>query len=96
MTRNEDIYAFEREQSISSLSPPSDDKKRKVQALPKNLYTEHPLMIDSGTFWRCDHGSTGWYACVPCGKQFPEEFVKHVQSLKQHQSEQITDRFIFE
>ena len=24
-----------------------------------NLYDPHPLMIDSGTFWRCGHGSTG-------------------------------------
>lgn len=22
-----------------------------------NLYDPHPLMIDSGTFWRCKHGT---------------------------------------
>lgn len=26
----------------------------------KNFYDDHPLMIDSGTFWRCDHGNTGF------------------------------------
>lgn len=24
-----------------------------------NFYDEHPLMLDSGTFWRCKHGNTG-------------------------------------
>ncbi len=43
----------------------------------RNLYEPHPFMIDSGTFWRCDHGSTGWYACTECGKAHPEEFKKH-------------------
>lgn len=26
----------------------------------RNLYRPHPLMIDSGTFWRCPHGTTGY------------------------------------
>ena len=26
----------------------------------KNVYKPHPMMINSGTFWRCDHGSTGY------------------------------------
>lgn len=25
-----------------------------------NVYHPHPLMINSGTFWRCDHGTTGY------------------------------------
>ena len=37
-----------------------------------NLYEPHMLMIDSGTFWRCKHGSTGfrsgmvWKGCWRC------------------------------
>jgi hypothetical protein len=37
-----------------------------------NLYEPHHLMIDSGTFWRCKHGTTGfksglvWKGCFRC------------------------------
>lgn len=34
----------------------------------KNLYGPHPLMIDSGTFWRCDHGNTSVVGCPACWK----------------------------
>jgi hypothetical protein len=34
-------------------------KKNVSPRVFKNLYLPHPLMIDSGTFWRCDHGYTG-------------------------------------
>lgn len=47
----------------------------------KNLYEPHPFMIDSGSFWRCDHGSTGWYACQFCGQFYPEKFAKHYREV---------------
>ena len=37
-----------------------------------NLYEPHYLQINSGTFWRCKHGSTGyksgliWKGCWRC------------------------------
>ena len=33
-----------------------------------NLYDPHPMMIDSGTFWRCDHGHTGLMEGGDCAK----------------------------
>jgi len=49
---------------------------------PKNVYDDHPLMIDSGTFWRCDHGWTGygdgfvWLGCWRCAVWRPIEALK--------------------
>jgi len=43
-----------------------------------NLYETHPWMIDSGTFWRCRHGSTGYYACWRCGCWHPLRFLGHL------------------
>lgn len=43
-----------------------------------NLY-EPPyiLMIDSGTFWRCDHGYTHFKGhCWRCGVRHPIRFLK--------------------
>ena len=43
----------------------------------KNLYEPHPIQIDSGTFWRCDHGKTGfgkemkWIGCFWCAVRKP-------------------------
>jgi hypothetical protein len=48
-----------------------------------NLYEPHPAMIDSGTFWRCAHGSTGWYACWRCGLWHPFRFLKHLFEVKE-------------
>lgn len=48
-----------------------------------NLYEPHPLMIDSGRFWRCHHGSTGWYACWRCGIWHPIKFIKHLFEVKE-------------
>ena len=28
--------------------------------MSNNFYDPHPFMIDSGTFWRCKHGNTGY------------------------------------
>lgn len=40
--------------------------------MTNNLYEDHPLMIDSGTFWRCRHGKTGAYKpCWKCGLFHP-------------------------
>lgn len=50
--------------------------------MKKNLYEPHPFMIDSGTFWRCEHGSTGWYACFRCGLWHPIKFVRHLFQAK--------------
>lgn len=40
-----------------------------------NLYDSHPVMIDSGTFWRCDHGLTGLEGreCIACLKDKIEQ-----------------------
>jgi hypothetical protein len=48
-----------------------------------NVYHPHPFMIDSGTFWRCAHGSTGygggdklkWIGCVKCKADDPEAYA---------------------
>jgi hypothetical protein len=42
-----------------------------------NLYMSHALQIDSGTFWRCAHGRTGygagmkWVGCAECASDDP-------------------------
>ena len=47
-----------------------------------NLYRPHSLMITSGQFWRCAHGSTGfgaemvWAGCLRCAEGDPEAFKK--------------------
>lgn len=47
-----------------------------------NLYKPHHLMVNSGTFWHCKHGTTGWDAnweflgCEECRKDDPEAFSK--------------------
>lgn len=45
-----------------------------IEAEPNggNVYRTHPLLITSGQFWRCKHGSTGhgesglWVGCGDC------------------------------
>lgn len=45
-----------------------------------NFYRPHPLMIDSGTFWRCKHGTTGLDAdfnvigCADCRQDFLRDY----------------------
>jgi hypothetical protein len=40
-----------------------------------NLYDPHPVLITSGEFWRCEHGTTGyganglWEGCAPCAEK---------------------------
>lgn len=40
-----------------------------------NVYDDHPLMINSGQFWRCKHGNTGldnnanWIGCLACAEE---------------------------
>jgi hypothetical protein len=52
----------------------------------KNMYEPHPFMIDSGTFWRCEHGTTGyvnknnetkWVGCKKCAQKKPLTWLKH-------------------
>lgn len=53
--------------------------------MPKNLYEEHMMMIDSGRFWRCDHGLTGVsHACWECGQSYPHKFVRHLFDTKKY------------
>lgn len=41
-----------------------------------NLYAPgQPLMINSGTFWRCRHGHTAFIPCVRCGVFHPVRYV---------------------
>ena len=46
--------------------------------MSNNLYSPHPMMINSGTFWRCRHGGTGWKPCWKCGVLHPIKFLKHI------------------
>lgn len=47
-----------------------------------NLYHPHPLMVNSGEFWRCPHGTTGfgpgmrWEGCQQCAADDPEAYAK--------------------
>lgn len=47
-----------------------------------NVYRPHKLMITSGQFWRCAHGSTGlgdggiWVGCADCQSDDPEAYAK--------------------
>ncbi|HVX56958.1 MAG TPA: hypothetical protein VHA37_04450 [Candidatus Saccharimonadales bacterium] len=53
-----------------------------------NLYRPHPLMVNSGLFWRCKHGTTGfdaaadghdtpeWGGCTKCAQEDPEAFKR--------------------
>ena len=47
-----------------------------------NLYRPHVMMINSGQFWRCAHGNTGyadgprWVGCEECKKDDPEAYAK--------------------
>jgi len=40
-----------------------------------NVYDDHPLMINSGKFWRCKHENTGldnnanWIGCLACAEE---------------------------
>ena len=50
-----------------------DLKAETLQRLAlRNLYLPHPMMLNSGTFWRCAHGNTGldgrgnWEGCNSC------------------------------
>lgn len=46
----------------------------------KNMYDVHPVMIDSGSFWRCDHGYSTFagktFDCWRCGLWRPVKFFK--------------------
>lgn len=57
------------------------EEEEKILALLEpnggNLYNKHPLMVNSGTFWRCKHGTTGhgkdgWEGCSVCALENPE------------------------
>jgi hypothetical protein len=47
-----------------------------------NLYRPHMMQVDSGTFWRCKHGTTGfasgmeWVGCDQCAAEDPDAFRK--------------------
>lgn len=47
-----------------------------------NLYHPHVFMVNSGQFWRCKHGLTGfadgmkWVGCEDCQKDDPDAYVK--------------------
>lgn len=47
-----------------------------------NLYRPHLMMVNSGQFWHCAHGLTGfvgdmeWGGCHDCANADPEAFAK--------------------
>lgn len=47
-----------------------------------NLYRPHVMMINSGQFWRCAHGNTGyaddfrWVGCEECKKDDPKAYAE--------------------
>jgi len=47
-----------------------------------NLYQPHMMMVNSGQFWRCKHGVTGfkrgmeWVGCRACETEDPEAFKR--------------------
>jgi len=52
-----------------------------------NLYGPHSLQIDSGTFWRCKHGKTGfgknlsWRGCLRCAISNPRGYIRFKKPL---------------
>lgn len=72
-----------------------------------NFYNPHPILINSGTFWRCKHGNTGLKSlsevigCEECAKENPEGFnrfhgkepdVTAVPAPRQNELIEILDR----
>lgn len=47
-----------------------------------NLYRPHQFMVNSGQFWRCAHGTTGfgsgmrWDGCEKCAAEDPKAFAE--------------------
>ena len=47
-----------------------------------NIYMPHLFMVNSGQFWRCKHGITGfasgmkWEGCFECAKDNPDAFAE--------------------
>lgn len=65
-----------------------------------NLYDPHPLMIDSGTFWRCEHGTTGfgagleWVGCPQCAASNPDGYRRFHPGAAEYDSWGATDRTV--
>ena len=59
---------------------PLEAQVRPLEPDGGNLYKPHSLMVNSGQFWRCRHGSTGfgaglrWDGCAECEKDDPSAF----------------------
>lgn len=50
-----------------------------------NLYwRDAPLMINSGTFWRCRHGHTHAIPCWRCGLLHPYRHLRRVLLMASH------------
>lgn len=53
-----------------------------------NLFRQHELMVTSGQFWRCAHGTTGfgknmvWKGCPECQKEDPKAYEKFNKESK--------------
>ena len=66
-----------------------EEEKVEVEPSGGNLYRPHPILWkDSGTFWRCKHGLTGfsdnmnWIGCLECEKDDPEAYRAFANPLK--------------
>lgn len=51
----------------------------------ENLYLSNRLMIDSGTFWRCQHGYTKFTTevCKDCARAAPEAFERYRKAMEE-------------
>lgn len=60
-----------------------------------NLYKPHALMVNSGKFWRCAHGSTGygkgkdgptWRGCIECAELMIDELRATVATKQREEA----------
>ena len=63
-------------------SPSTTGHAQELEPKGGNMYRPHKMLIDSGRFWRCAHGNTGyadgprWVGCEECKKDDPEAYAK--------------------
>jgi hypothetical protein len=52
-----------------------------------NMFKQHVMMVDSGTFWRCKHGDTGYKGmCSSCLKDHLNEILTQYADSKEKEN----------